>query len=134
MERYQVAVDLDRHLIWITLRGFWDMATFEAFAPEFESALLRLHRHGGCRYALVDGREFAVQPLEISEAFARQLRMLAPYAARRTANVVPAQLNRMQAQRSGEKLLARFFSDIAEAEAWLFADTEEGQPPSVARR
>lgn len=122
MDDYEVAVDLPRRLLVLTLRGFWNEATFDKFASEYAIALEMLQRQGGCRLALVDGLDFAVQAAEISTRFKELIDSLAPIAARRTATIVPAQLNRMQAKRTGDSINARIFTDRAEAEAWLFSD------------
>jgi hypothetical protein len=123
MKPFEISTDIRRKLLDMTLRGFWDVATFEAFAPEFTRALQVLHRAGGCDVALVDGREFAVQSKEILDRFTQIMRDNGPYLAKRTASVVPTELNRMQSARVAEQLARRDFSTRAEAEAWLF-DTD----------
>lgn len=120
MQPYDVTADTRRHLLSITLRGFWDMTTLEAFEAEFEKALRTLHRKGGCEIALVDGSEFAVQSKEVLERFEQMMRANAPYLAKRTASVVPAELNRLQAARVTDMLTRRDFYSRADAEAWLF--------------
>ncbi len=128
MKPYEVSVDIPRKLLDLRMRGFWDSATFDAFAAEFSAALHQLHRHGGCRFALVDGSEFAVQSREILGRFADVMRENEPYLAERTATVVPAELNRMQAARVGEVINKRDFSNRAEAEAWLLgAESDTGR-------
>lgn len=120
MKPYDVDVDFPRKLLSLHLRGFWDLATFAAFAVEFENALRLLHRHGGCEVALVDGSAFAVQSREVMERFARVMQDNAGMLAKRTATIVPAELNRMQSARVGENIARRDFATRAEAEAWLF--------------
>ena len=123
MKPFEISVDLRRRLIDMRLRGFWDSATFDAFAVEFSAALQQLHRQGGCDLALVDGSEFAVQSRDILGRFAEVMRQNERYLAKRTASIVPAELNRMQAARVGEAINKRDFASRAAAEAWLF-DTE----------
>lgn len=120
MKPFEVTIDMDRKLLDMTMRGFWDIATFEAFALEFTRALQALHRQGGCEMALVDGQAFAVQSKEVLERFTQVMRDNAPILARRTASVVPTELNRMQSTRVAETLAKRDFATRAEAEAWLF--------------
>lgn len=122
MEPFEVSADTARHLLSIRMRGFWDMATFDAFALKFEAALHMLHRTGGCALALVDGREFAVQSKEVLAAFGAVMAKNAPYLAKRTASVVPTELNRMQAARVAETLSRRDFTTVEAAEAWLFGE------------
>ena len=120
MKPFEVSIDPQRKLLALTMRGFWDIATFEAFALEFSRALQTLHRQGGCELALVDGREFAVQSRELLERFTQVMRDNGPYLAKRTASIVPTELNRMQATRVTESLAKRDFSTREDAEAWLF--------------
>lgn len=122
MKAFDVSADISRHLLSMTMRGFWDGATFDAFAVEFEKALHTLHRTGGCEYAIVDGREFAVQSRDILARFETIMRANGPYLAKRTASIVPGELNRMQAKRVTESLTRRDFTTMEEAEAWLFSD------------
>lgn len=121
MQAYEVAVDLPRGRLELIMRGFWDGATFEKFASDYTTALGTLRKHGGCKSCMVDGREFAVQSLEISQRFKELIDDMAPLCAPRTATIVPAQLNRMQAERAGESITTRIFTDRKEAEAWLSA-------------
>ena len=108
-----------RRALHIVMRGYWDQPTFEAFAKDYERAVRGMHATGGLRIALVDGREFAVQAKEISEQFGALINRNLPYLAEKTATVVPAQLNKLQAERAGGDLAARYFTDMAEAQAWL---------------
>ncbi len=100
MKPYEIDVDFRRKFLSMRLRGFWDIIIFDEFAAEFENALRLLHRHGGCEVALVDGSEFAVQSRDILERFSKIMRDNACLLAQRTASIVPAELNRMQAAMS----------------------------------
>lgn len=122
MKAFDVSADLSRSLLSMTLRGFWDKATFDAFAVEFEDALQTLQRAGGCERAIVDGREFAVQSRDILACFENIMRANGPYLAKRTASIIPTELNRMQAKRVTESLTRRDFTTVNDAEAWLFDD------------
>lgn len=122
MKAYEVSVEIPRKLLRLTMRGFWDGSTFDAFAIEFEKALQTLHRAGGCDAAIVDGREFAVQSKEILGRFGEVMQKNGRYLAKRTASIVPAELNRMQAARVTESLTRLDFTTMEDAEAWLFGD------------
>lgn len=122
MKAFEVSVEMPRKLLRMTLRGFWDIPTFEAFATEFEKALLTLHRAGGCDAAIVDGREFAVQSRDILGRFGEIMQKNGPYLAKRTASIIPTELNRMQAARVTESLARRDFATMEDAEAWLFSE------------
>jgi hypothetical protein len=120
VKAFEVSVEIPRKLLRMTLRGFWDGSTFDAFATEFERALQTLHRAGGCDAAIVDGREFAVQSKEILGRFGEIMQKNGPYLAKRTASIIPTQLNRMQAARVTESLTRHDFTTMEDAEAWLF--------------
>jgi hypothetical protein len=120
MPPFTVETDVEGRALSIVMRGYWDQATFDAFALVFEKALIHMHRTGGLATALVDGREFAVQAKAIGEQFHDLINRNRPWLARRTASVVAAQLNKLQAERSGQGLDARYFTDMDEAQAWLF--------------
>ena len=121
IEPYEIAVDLPRRTLIMTFRGVWDDEMFDRFAREYARALTLLRKHGGCRHALVDGRDFAVQKPEISQRFSELIESLAPIASERSATIVPAQFNHLQAA-PADTINARIFTDRAMAEAWLFSD------------
>lgn len=119
MQPFEFAVDLPRRTLCLTLRGKWDEATFDQFAADYARALTLLRNHGGCRHALVDGRDFAVQSNAISARFRELIASMAPIAAERTATIVPGEPDRAQAERAGASINARIFTDREAAEAWL---------------
>jgi len=120
MEAYSVTTDDRRRLLHIVMRGYWDQRTFDQFSAQYTAALHHMKKTGGLEIALVDGREFAVQAKDISEQFGALIARCMPLLAKRTATVVPAHLNKLQAERAGGELDARYFTDMVEAEAWLF--------------
>ncbi|MBO9574221.1 MAG: hypothetical protein J7494_00650 [Sphingobium sp.] len=122
MKPFEVSVDIRRRQITMELRGFWDVATFEAFNAEFVRGLHLLRHHGGCERCLVDGTHYAVQSKEILARFGATMQENAPYLAKRTASVVPAELNRLQAARVTETIHNRHFASRKEAEEWLSSD------------
>lgn len=125
MKPFEVSVDIRLRQLTMELRGFWDIATFDAFSAEFTRALHLLHRHGGCERCLVDGSQFAVQSKEILGRFGAVMQENAPYLAKRNASVVPAELNRLQAARVAETINNRYFPSREEAEDWLRGDKGE---------
>lgn len=120
MTPYSIDTDPARRLLTIVMRGYWDQPTFERFAAEYSRKIRQMHASGTLDNALIDGREFAVQARAISDQFRDLIAAHTPYMAKRTATVVPAHLNKLQAERAGEAIDARYFTDMAEAEAWLF--------------
>lgn len=127
MTHYTVETDTRRRMLHIVMRGYWNQQTFDSFAAEYEAALHRMKAVGGLDIALVDGREFAVQAKEISEQFGALIAANMPLLAKHTATVVPAHLNKLQAERAGGDLAARYFIDMDQATAWL---AEVGTEPS----
>jgi hypothetical protein len=124
MNAFTVDVDTANCLVTITLQGFWDDVTFDTFSAAFVKAFGELRAANGCKYALVDGRNFAVQSAEITLRFQELITSMAPLAAQRTATIVPAQLNRLQAARTGGAIYNRLFTDPVAAKEWLFSDRD----------
>ncbi|MBT2186254.1 hypothetical protein [Sphingobium nicotianae] len=120
MNDYSITTDTRRGLLHIEMRGYWTQQIFDQFAAEYLDALKRMKSAGGLQLALVDGREFSIQAKEISEQFGALIASCKPLHARRTATVVPSHLNKLQAERAGGDLAARYFIDMTEARAWLF--------------
>jgi len=131
MTPFSIDTDPTRRLLTIVMRGYWDQPTFAQFARDYSRKLRQMHEGGILDHALVDGREFAVQARAISDQFRDLIAAHAPYMAKRTATVVPAHLNKLQAERTGEAISARYFTDMAEAQAWLF---DEADAPAATRR
>jgi hypothetical protein len=119
MAAYSIQTDAGHRSLHIVMRGYWDQPTFDVFSREYEQAVRSMHTSGGLAKALVDGREFAVQAKEISEQFGALIARNLPFLAKHTATVVPAHLNKLQAERAGGELAAHYFTDIDEACAWL---------------
>ena len=120
MNDFSVTTDMRRSLLHIVMQGYWTQQIFDKFAAEYLDALQRMKAAGGLELALVDGREFTIQAKEISEQFGTLIASCKPLHARRTATVVPTHLNKLQAERAGGDMVARYFIDMDEAQAWLF--------------
>jgi len=122
MQPYSIETDPARRLLTIVMRGYWDQPTFDQFAGEYSQTIRAMHASGRLHFALIDGRDFAVQARQISDQFRDLIAAHQSYVAPRTATVVPTHLNKLQAERTGEAIAARYFTDMAEAEAWLFSE------------
>jgi hypothetical protein len=120
MNAYDISIELDRRLLRMTMRGYWDTATFDLFAHDFRRALGQLALHGGARLAFVDAHEFAVQSVEITDKFGALIAASYGTMAPRTATLVAGTLNKLQSDRAGMQGSARYFTDATAAEAWLF--------------
>ena len=126
MSPYTIETDEGLRFLHIVMRGYWNQPTFDDFAHAYEKALMHMHRTGGLEIALIDGREFAVQSRSISEQFWALITRHKPWLAKRTASVVAGHLNKLQAERAGGELAAHYFTDMAEARAWLFGEAAKG--------
>lgn len=122
MKPYSIETDPARRLMTLIMRGYWEQPTFDEFSAEYSQKIRAMHACGKLDFAMIDGREFAVQARQISDQFRDLIAAHSPYMARRTATVVPTQLNKLQAERTGEAIDACYFTDMDEAKAWLFAD------------
>lgn len=105
------------------LAGFWTLDELAAFD--------RAINHYVTKYAarfpefpmLSDAREFAVQSVEVSEAFAACSTAGAERHSGRVAIVNKSALSRLQTARFTDKnWTRRFFDDMDEARAWVLED------------
>lgn len=119
MNDFTIEADARQKLLHIVMRGYWTQPIFDEFAKDYSRAIRRIHATG-LDHCLVDGRGFAVQSRDISDQFGALIASNAPYFAKRTASVISTQLSKMQAERAGESLDARYFTDMDLARAWLF--------------
>jgi hypothetical protein len=129
---FSIEVDRPLELIRLSLAGFFrhaDIARFrEARRAAHEALDCALNRH----LMICDIRALNIQAHEIVDAF-KQMMAVPEYRARRMAFVVGATLARAQAMRALESREARWFTDPAKAEAWLFAGEVAEVPLRRAR-
>ena len=124
---YTVQVDRDRLFVRLTLHGLWDLGTVERYSEAAREAFAALGTNGepvsGSRI-LIDLRQHGIQPRDVAERIQAKLKNGLSPGARHAVLVSESTLHRMQAQRIGTLINASFFSDEAEAMAWLFAGEE----------
>ena len=123
-----VAINVDpwRNLVRITLAGFFTPTDVAAFVRERNAAHRTLTCGPNEHVTLADVRELKIQPKDAVAAFSHML--AAPeHRSRRLALVVASTLARSQLTRAIGSRSARFFTDQAEAEAWLF----EAEPQAL---
>ena len=117
-------VEPHRDLVRITLAGFFTPADVAAFVKARNAAYAQLTCSPGQHVTLTDVTEMKVQPQDAVAAFSDML--AAPeHRSRRLAFVVASTLARSQMTRVAASRAARFFTDEAEAEAWLFEAEQE---------
>lgn len=105
------------------LAGFWTLEELAAFDRDINYYVTRYAGRFPNFPMLSDSREFAVQSLEVSDAFAAFSTAGAQRHTGRVAVVVSSVLSRMQTKRFiDEKWGQRFFDDMDEARAWVLED------------
>lgn len=120
---FAFAIDTQRHLLTITKRGYWSMATFEAFAQAFEAHLRQMRAAGGCRYCLVDASAYAVQSADVTRALLALVSSFPPDCPARMAGITGSKLSELQARHAAATSSRQVFANRAAAEAWLFAES-----------
>lgn len=123
MTAFNLETDARRSLIAVTLSGYWDMATFNAYADAIRIELRRMKTRGGCRHCLVDATEFAVQSAEITRALQTLTDSFAPDCPERIAGISGSKLGELQARHAGGSDTRRVFATREAAEGWLFGGT-----------
>lgn len=117
---YSLRYDAERGFIRMVVQGFWDIPTVEACTAEMLPLLKAARAGGGRALVLSDARDFPVQSAEVGAAFGR-MEAVTGHLRDRMAMVVGSTLSKMQGQRTVAGSTTEFFTDIAEAEAWLLS-------------
>jgi hypothetical protein len=123
MAPFELRTEARRSLIGVTLHGYWDMATFAAYADAIRLELRRMKLNGGCRHCLVDATEFAVQSIEVTLALQALTDGFPPDCPERIAGFAGSKLSELQARHAGESATRRVFATREAAEEWLFSKT-----------
>jgi hypothetical protein len=121
MALFEIKPEPRRSLLSITLSGYWDKATFDAYAEAVRMALRRMKVQGGCRHCLVDATGFAVQSAEITKALQALTDSFPADCPERIAGITGSKLSELQARHAGESSSRRVFATREAAEAWLFS-------------
>lgn len=121
---YSFSYDEDHALLTVMQRGYWSIAIFRDFERDFLTQHAQIRARRNSYRVLADCRDYPVQSAEIGEAFGVLFNTLmaentAPYAI-----VIGSMLNKIQARRALPFANIRLFSDLREANDWLF----EGSP------
>lgn len=121
--QYILAVDADRDLVRIELRGFFTAEQVDAFDRDRHLLYRQLRCGRNEHVSLVDMRAADIQSQDVVTAFAQSIGDPAT-ASRKLAFVMSRSLARLQVKRAAAGREAAFFHTVEEAEAWLFADAE----------
>jgi hypothetical protein len=129
---YTIEVDPVRNIVRHYLAGFFEPADVDRFVAARNAAHAQLTSGPNQHVTLVDVRDMKIQHQDIVKAFGGVLAD-PRHRSRKLAFVVALSLARMQLLRATASRDAQYFTDVAEAEAWLMAvgDAEEapGQNP-----
>jgi len=119
---YRITTDDARCLLRIELGGFFEADDLAALAAEKALAIGRMRCGRNRHVTLCDVSACKIQTGDIAEMFAGMIADPA-FQSRRLAIVTGSSLARLQVRRMLERADAACFSDVASAEAWLFAST-----------
>ena len=130
-EFFKTHVDPRQSLVRLSLSGQWTVEIVDDYAMAAEAAFRQLTETGTplrkCK-ALIDLRQHGVQSREVAERIQGWIRLALSDGARHAVLVSDSALHRMQAQRVGALLGARFFSDEAQALDWLLNEASHELP------
>lgn len=124
-EKFTFRIDRARGLVRITMRGFYDIQDVAAFFDARRTAHAELGMAPNQHLTLNDLRGMQIQKQDVIQAFQIGLAE-ASEKARKLAIVVDAAMAKSQASRAIDSADTRYFTDLAQAEAWLLAD-EDGR-------
>jgi len=124
---FSLEVDPQRDLVRIRMSGFFRKGDIAAFLEARRVAHQSLRCAPNAHLTLNDMRGMDIQSHDIVESF-RDMLAAPEYRSRRLAFIVGYTLARSQAIRALESRQARWFTDTAHAEAWLFADEVAEMP------
>lgn len=116
---YSINVDSPRNLVRITLSGFFDIATIQAFDRDRRPAFARLTCGPNQHLSLCDISQCNLQSQEAVAAFKVVMSDRSLFS-RKLAVVTGSSLARMQARRILERDSISCFETEAAALAWLF--------------
>lgn len=123
-DKFTFRIDRSRGLVRIAMSGFYDLSDVAAFFEARRNAHAELGLPPNQHLTLNDLRGMQIQKQEVIEAFQKGL-AVPEEKARKLAIVVDAAMAKGQASRAINSADTHYFTDIAEAEAWLFADEDQ---------
>ncbi|WP_242201666.1 STAS/SEC14 domain-containing protein [Sphingomonas hankookensis] len=121
---FSIINDVPRGLMRISMSGFFEPADITRFVTERNAAFRILKARPNDHLSLVDIRAMDIQASESVTGF-QQVLADPHYRSRRIAFVVGRSLAAMQIRRAAKGRDTRYFDEVDEAEAWLFATPPE---------
>ncbi|WP_425228702.1 hypothetical protein [Sphingomonas sp.] len=119
--RFEFSVDVARSLVLTRLSGFFDDAAIRGYLLARKAVFARLRCGPYQHLSLTDIRDMAIQTQEVVQRWGQVLAD-PMYRSKRLAFVTASTLARMQLQRAIGSRDAQVFTDMDEAERWLFDD------------
>lgn len=119
---FDISYSLEDRYLQLRQIGVWDEAMFEDFAAAYLAVVARLNAAGGITHLMVDAARFGTQSPEVADRFPGLIRASDPLPEQRTACVIPAMVNRVQARQGGDLVNARYFRTLGDAADWLFGN------------
>jgi len=116
---FEFALDRNRRLLTVVMRGFWDVATYRAYDAQLRAQLTELSRLPTPRACLVDARDFEIQSMEVAEMMRDGVAQRLPLYPERTARLVARAISRGQAGRMTNDPKHRVFDALGPAMDWL---------------
>jgi hypothetical protein len=122
---FTAVADPHHDLVRLTLAGFFTVADVARFDAALYEAFSRMRCGPNAHLTVCDASGMKIQTQDVVAAFAAVMANPS-HRSRRLAIVTSASLARMQARRLTKRAEVGYFSDMAEAEAWLLAAAYTG--------
>ncbi|WNO54145.1 hypothetical protein [Stakelama saccharophila] len=118
-DSYRLAYDGAKRRIDAVVSGYWDMAVFDRYASELLALAARARRSGRPFDIRCDSRGYAVQSVQIAQAFAELSHLADDLNGGRATIVVGTTLLKLQAKHVFRQPNVAVFDRIHDADAWL---------------
>jgi hypothetical protein len=118
---FSITADVPRHLLCVTMSGFFTLDDIARFAVERDRAHRMLRCLPNQHVTLVDMRGMVIQSQDSVDRFQAILGNPA-IMSRRIAFVVARSLARMQVKRAAASSNAAYFMELEEATVWLLQE------------
>lgn len=120
---YSVTIDPSRHLMTVTVSGFWKEETFKSYIAEAARATAELQRRGGFGLLLVDMSDYPLQGQAVAEMHGKLMLAAQQRYGVKAAVVMRSALSRLQAARVAKLTGNDLFDDADSAIEALLRQT-----------
>lgn len=118
--KYEIAAEPERDLVRMTMSGFFSLGDVARLDRERLGAYSRLTCRPNDHLTICDVSGMKIQSQDVVAAFTR-MASDPRYASRKLAFVTGSSLARMQTRRVTDREDVAYFTDMREAESWLFS-------------